>query len=439
MALLTSPGLLPALNEISCHPLDGTPSSAALGVISVGMQPNASICRLSFEQGRKLESEVGTILKRLLRGGDSLFSLGQGEWLIVLPALSSRAVLTLAMLKIEQIFSEFPFHFDGLELSVQFTCGAAVSPDHGEDSLYLVQSARIAALDARQRGEAGAVYDKAMERTSPRLAILERDLHGAFAGDRPLQLFLQPKVRACDGECDAAEGLLRWERMPGEWVAPPVVISLVDRLGMRHRFNRWLFQHAAQALARLDAEGFDITLSINLSATDLYDAEVPDLIGQALSTWGMPPHRLCLEITETDMVDDAREGVADVLCRLRLLGVKLSIDDFGTGFSGMSRLKHLSVQEVKIDRSFVVDLLHSERDREIASSIIDLSHRLGVMVTAEGVEDAETAAVLTSLGCNHLQGFHFSPALALDDFVAWHRRYDASRAVQSRLEDGAPE
>ena len=143
---------------------------------------------------------------------------------------------------------------------------------------------------------------------------------------------------------------------------------------------------------------------------------------------GVPARQLCLEITETDMVDDAGEGVADVLCRLRLLGVKLSIDDFGTGYSGMSRLKHLSVQEVKIDRSFVVDLLSSERDWEIASSIIALSHRLGVMVTAEGVEDAETAAALAALGCNYLQGFHFSPALALDDFVDWLRLYDAGRS-----------
>ncbi|MCV2215842.1 GGDEF domain-containing phosphodiesterase [Thauera sp. Sel9] len=431
MAFLSSPDLLPALNEISCHPMDGCPQGAELGVITASIQPNVSICRLSLEQGRRLESEMGMILKRLLRSGDSLFALGRGEWLIVLPALPSRAVLTLAMLKIEQVFGESPFQFNGLELPIQFICGAAVSPEHGEDPLYLVQSARIAALDAQQRGERGAMYDKSMERTSPRLAILERDLHGAFGGERPLQLFLQPKVHAIDGECDAAEGLLRWERVPGEWVPPPVVLGLIDRLGMRHRFNRWLFQHAAQALARLDAEGFDITLSINLSATDLYDAEVPDLIGQALSTWGMPPRRLCLEITETDMVDDAGEGVADVLCRLRLLGVKLSIDDFGTGFSGMSRLKHLSVQEVKIDRSFVVDLLRSERDREIASSIIDLSHRLGVTVTAEGVEDAETAAALAALGCNHLQGFHFSPALALDDFVVWLGRYDASRGPSS--------
>ncbi|WP_068639576.1 GGDEF domain-containing phosphodiesterase [Thauera butanivorans] len=427
MALLSSPDLLSALNEISCHPMDAGPKGTELGVIAVSMQPNVSICRLSLEQGRRLESEMGMTLKRLLRSGDSLFALGRGEWLIVLPALPSRAVLTLAMLKIEQVFGESPFRFDGLELPVQFVCGAAVSPEHGEGPLYLMQSARIAALDAQQRGERGAIYDKSMERTSPQLAILEHDLHGAFGGDKPLQLFLQPKVHAIGGECDAAEGLLRWERVPGEWVAPPVVLGLIDRLGMRHRFNRWLFQHAAQALARLDAEGFDITLSINLSATDLYDAEVPDLIGQALSTWGVPAHQLCLEITETDMVDDAREGVADVLCRLRLLGVKLSIDDFGTGFSGMSRLKHLSVQEVKIDRSFVVDLLSSERDREIASSIIALSHRLGVMVTAEGVEDAETAAALAALGCNYLQGFHFSPALALDDFVDWLKLYDAGR------------
>lgn len=433
MALLTSRGLLPALNRISGHLSCDSASGTELGVISVTMLPNVATYRLSLEHGRKLESEVGLMLKRLLRSRDSLFVIGRGEWLIVLPDLLSRAVLTLAMLKIEQAFGESPFKFDGLELPIELICGAAVFPDHGEDALYLVQSARIASLNAQQGGEPGLVYGKSMEQASPGAAILESDLRGAFAGDNPLQLFLQPKVRARGGECDAAEGLLRWERVPGEWVGPPVIVGLIDRLGMRHRFNRWLFQHAAQALARLRDEGFDIMLSINLTATDLYDAEVPDLIGQALSTWGVPPGKLCLEITETNIIEDAEEGVAEVLRRLRLLGVKLSIDDFGTGFSGMSRLKHLSVQEVKIDRSFIVDLLRSERDREIASSIIELSHRLGIMVTAEGVEDAETAAALAVLDCDHLQGFHFSPALALGDFVAWLRCYEEPRRRSNPL------
>ena len=222
--------------------------------------------------------------------------------------------------------------------------------------------------------------------------------------------------------CRSAEALLRWRNSAGDFVPPPVVVGLIDRLGLRHRFNRWLFQQAAQVLHQLRMEGLEVDVSINLSATDLYDAEVPDLIRQALSTWNVEAGRLCLEITETSMMDEsAGSSVSEVLQRLRQLGVALSIDDFGTGFSGMSRLKRLAVQEVKIDRSFVIDLLASARDREIAAAIIDLSHRLGIEVTAEGVEDGRTAELLAGMGCDYIQGFLHAPALPLTDFVAWVR------------------
>ncbi|MBP9592631.1 MAG: EAL domain-containing protein, partial [Steroidobacteraceae bacterium] len=163
----------------------------------------------------------------------------------------------------------------------------------------------------------------------------------------------------------------------------------------------------------------------------------PELISQALSTWNVSPERLCLEITETSMIDDA-EGVSvsAVLGRLRALGLSLSIDDFGTGFSGMSRLKRLSVQEVKIDRSFVVDLLNSSRDREIAASIIDLSHRLGVEVTAEGVEDEQTAGLLAEMACDHIQGFLYSKALPPADFVAWVRSRAGIGAADGNMGEG---
>ena len=231
--------------------------------------------------------------------------------------------------------------------------------------------------------------------------------------------------------------MLRWRNSAGQWVPPPVVVSLIDRLGMRHRFNRWLFQRAAQILHELRVDGLEVDVSINISATDLYDVEVPELISQALATWNVTPDRLCLEITETSMIDDAAgDSVSAVLGRLRALGLSLSIDDFGTGFSGMSRLKRLSVQEVKIDRSFVVDLLNSSRDREIAASIIDLSHRLGVEVTAEGVEDEQTAGLLAQMDCDHIQGFLYSKALPPADFVAWVRSRAGIGAADGNMGEG---
>ncbi|WP_345794636.1 GGDEF domain-containing phosphodiesterase [Thauera sp. JM12B12] len=423
MDALTPPGFFAALSEVSARLADIKAGSVGVGVVSLYARPDAALYRLPLEHMRRLEREMDRQIRARLRPQDGLFALDGKEWLIVLPSLSSPAVLTLAMLKFEQAFNEAPLEIEGITLPLRVVCGAAMSPDHGKDAFHLLQSARIASLVAGRAEIGSQIYEPSMEQYSPSLALLERDLRAAFAGGNELELYLQPKVHLRSGECRSAEALLRWRKSDGQWVPPPVVVSLIDRLGLRHRFNRWLFQRAAQVIHVLRLEGLELDVSINLSATDLYDAEVPDLIAQALATWNVQAQRLCLEITETSMIDEAAgDSVSEVLRRLRQLGLSLSIDDFGTGFSGMSRLKQFAVQEVKIDRSFVVDLLSSARDREIAASIIDLSHRLGVDVTAEGVEDEETASLLVGMGCDYIQGFLYAPALALPEFVSWVRR-----------------
>lgn len=436
MDSLTPAGFFGALTEVSTRLADLKAGSVGVGVVSLYAQPDAALYRLPLEHMRRFERAMEREIRARLRAQDSLFAIDGKEWLIVLPNLSSAAVLTLAMLKFEQAFNEAPLEIDGIMLHMRVVCGAAISPEHGKDAFHLLQSARIAGLVAG-RGDTGSqIYNPAMEQISPSLASLERDLRAAFAGGRELELHLQPKVHVPSGECRSAEALLRWRNSAGQWVPPPVVVSLIDRLGLRHRFNRWLFQCAAQILHGLRMEGLEVDVSINISATDLYDVEVPELIGQALATWSVAPERLCLEITETSMIDDGPgDSVSAVLGRLRALGLSLSIDDFGTGFSGMSRLKRLAVQEVKIDRSFVIDLLRSPRDREIAASIIDLSHRLGVEVTAEGVEDEQTAALLAEMECDYIQGFLYSKALPLADFVAWVRaRTGVGLAAANMLE-----
>lgn len=422
MDSLTPIGFFGALTDVSARLADLREGSVGVGVISLYAQPDAALYRLPLEHLRRFERTMEREIRARLRPQDALFAIDGKEWLIVLPNLSSAAVLTLAMLRFEQAFNEAPQEIDGIVLPMRVVCGAALSPDHGNDAYHLLQSARIAGLVAGRADIGSQIYNPSMEESSPSVASLERDLRAAFAGGPELELYLQPKVHVLSGECRSAEALLRWRNRAGQWVPPPVVVSLIDRLGMRHRFNRWLFQHAAQILHRLRMEGLEIDVSINLSATDLYDTEVPDLISQALSTWNVSAERLCIEITETSMIDhSAGESVSAVLGRLRQLGLSLSIDDFGTGFSGMSRLKRLAVQEVKIDRSFVIDLLNSARDREIAASIIDLSHRLGVEVTAEGVEDERTAALLAEMNCDYIQGYLYSKALAPAAFVDWVR------------------
>ena len=412
------PGLPVALSEIPlfARRTDGS----SLGVIVFNVHPDTAFYRLSPESSLRLRQLITLRLNEKLRATDRLFSISSMEWLIVLPGLRSSATLTMAMLKLRQLFDERSLVVDGIVLRLPVSCGAAIHPEDGDDALYLVQSARIAALHAAKSGTGGELYGSEMEELDDRLKHFDHELRVAFSNDDGLELYLQPQVEAQSGWCAGAEALLRWKRDNGEWVSPPELLAAIERLGLRQRFNRWLFMMAGQIAQKLVLSGIDIRLSVNLSANDLLDPEVPDLLEQALKTWNIPSNLIRLEITETSMVQDT-ESVMDVLLRLRQLGASLSIDDFGTGFSGMSHLKNLPVQEVKVDQSFVQNIVESKRDQEITGSIIRLSHRLGLHVVAEGVETLEAANLLRDLGCEWLQGYLFAPAMPVAQFIDWYR------------------
>lgn len=412
------PGLSVALSEIPLLAHRG--DDYGLGVIAFIVHPDTAYYRLSPESALRLRHEITYRLREKLRENDRLFSISSLEWLIVLPGLRSSATLSMAMLRLRHLFADPGLSVDGISLRLPISCGAALHPDDGEDALHLVQSARIASLHAEMSGLDSALYDPGMEELDDRLKKFDQELRSAFSGERGLQLYLQPQIEAKSGRCVGAEALLRWCRANGEWVSPPELLAAIERLGYRHRFNRWLFISAGQISHKLAEAGVDIRLSINLSANDLLDPEVPDLLAQALDTWNVSPSVLRLEITETSMVQETG-SVIEVLQRLRELGTSISIDDFGTGFSGMSNLKNLPVQEVKVDQSFIFSIVDSKRDQEITESIIRLSHRLGLQVVAEGVETRETAQLLTAMGCEWLQGYLYSRALPLDGFVAWYR------------------
>ncbi len=418
LSLALLPGLSVALSEM---PLLAQGSDGnSLGVIAFIVHPDTAYYRLSPESALRLRQEITHRLNENLRETDRLYSISSLEWLIVLPGLRSSATLTLAMLKLRHLFDEPGLSVDGIVLRLPVSCGAALHPDDGEDALHLVQSARIAGLHAELNGVDSALYDPGMEELDDRLKKFDHELRSAFSGERGLQLFLQPQIEVKSGRCVGAEALLRWCRANGEWVSPPELLAAIERLGYRHRFNRWLFITAGQISHKLALSGVDIRLSINLSANDLLDPEVPDLLGQALDTWNVAPTSIRLEITETSMVQETG-SVVDVLQRLRQLGTSISIDDFGTGFSGMSNLKNLPVHEVKVDQSFIRNIVDSKRDQEITESIIRLSHRLGLQVIAEGVETLETGKLLADMGCEWLQGFLFSPALPVEKFIAWYQ------------------
>lgn len=411
------PRLRQALIDLSQLQLERADPASCHGLVLLTLQANATLLRLAPEASEPLRWEISHRLGSALRPQDRLYVLGTWEWLALLPNLPSPASVPLAMLKLRRVMQHPPLEVGGSELDTQSLCGGSIGPDHGHDPLHLIQSARIAALHANRQNEWTALYHPDMEQAQARQLNLTRELQDALAEDH-LQLFLQPQVDIRTGRCQHAEALLRWQRRNGEWVSPPLIIAALERAGLRHSFNRWLFQHAALYLHQLQEAGQEVNLSINLTAHDLLDPELPDLLAQALDTWRLPSRLLILEITENVAVSESREVVA-VLHRLRAMGIRLSIDDFGTGYAGMAYLQHLPVQEVKIDQRFIMPLADSPKEQEITQAVIQLAHKLGMEVVAEGVETRASLECLARMGCERAQGHWHSEALPLEDFMSW--------------------
>lgn len=420
------PRMATALANLTLLMRDNQPERL-LGVIALAMVPDAQLFRRSIDAVHKLRIEASLKMRSLLRPQDQIYAISQREWLIILPNLISSAALTLAMIRLRDGLAAIE-RLDGLSSLPRLAIGSAQWPDDSSDPLFLVQSARIARLFAEQGKADIQSYKPEMEVENDDQQALLNDLRQALHNNRELALYLQPQIEIASGRCTGAEALLRWQRSNGEWVAPPRILEAIDRLGLRQVFNRWLLQQATQIQLQLAGQGIDIVLSINLSANDLLDSELPDMIGQALAIWEIAPAKILLEITETMMVEESWQ-VMDVLNRMRKLGLQLSIDDFGTGYAGMSYLQRLPVQEVKIDQMFVRQVAESEKAREIITSVVQLASRLKMSVIAEGVESAEILGIISSLGCRYAQGYFYSRAIALPQFIAWWKMAQTAEAL----------
>lgn len=419
------PGLPVALAEIVRLTQQLAPQHC-VGIIDFAVLPDSVLLRLTPEADLTLRTEITRRLAGALRPQDRPYSAGHWEWLLVLADLPSSVPLMLSMMRLDALFADPLPAIDGSFLTLRVACGGALCPDDGLDPRHLVQSSRIACMTADRAGTRYAAYDPAMEKTDSALQQLHAELPRVLAGAPGLSIHLQPQIDLTTGSCVGCEALLRWHLQAGDHIPPNHTLAAVERLGLRGTFTRWLLQQALQIQHRLRAEGIPIVLSINLSANDLLDPELPELIAQTLATWDLAPECLLFELTETLMIEDI-EQVIDVLQNLRKQGFHLSIDDFGTGYASMIYLQRLPVQEVKIDQSFVRYAETSQRDREIIASLAQLAHRLDMAVVAEGVETVETAEIVAQLGCDRAQGFLYAAAMPLEEFIAWWRVHESRR------------
>ncbi|MBU0909381.1 MAG: EAL domain-containing protein [Proteobacteria bacterium] len=371
---------------------------------------------LGHYSGDRLLKHVAMRLRGVMRGSDTLSRLGGDEFAILLPMIKESSDVHIVLKKIQTAFLS-PFMLESLKLEVQASIGIAVFPDHGRDVDTIMQRADVAMYAAKQNQQGSTIYSTGLDKHSPHRLTLMGELRQAIDNDE-LLLHFQPKININSNIVSGVEALVRWQHPQHGFMPPDEFIPLAERTGLIKPLSIWVLKHAIEQAVKWHDAHLKLGIAINLSPSTLLDTELPDVITGTLASCSLPPHYITFEITEGSIIKDP-ERALEILTRLDKMGIRISIDDFGTGYSSLAYLKRMPASEVKIDKSFVLDMLVDENDAAIVQATIDLAHNLGMKVVAEGVENKETAERLKELGCDILQGYYFSKPLAADNFLAW--------------------
>ncbi len=366
---------------------------------------------LGHHVGDELLAAAAPRLKHALRGSDTVARFGGDEFGILLEDIASERDAIETAERIAATFAR-PFVLSGSEHFVTTSIGIALATG-GERADELIRDADAAMYRAKDRGRARyEVFDEGMRGRAIERLRMENDLRRALERDQ-LRLEYQPVVSLLNFSIIGVEALLRWRHPDRGEIPPSEFIPIAEENGLIEPIGRWVLENACRQAAQWYAARPDsapIAMSVNLSAVQVARRTLPEVVRAALSSTGLDPACLSLEITETVMVRDA-DGLADILQALKALGVRLVLDDFGTGYSSLSYLTRLPLDVLKVDRSFVDGLGNEPRDTAITETIIAMSRALSLDVVAEGVETSEQVNELSRLGCTAAQGFHFSRAV----------------------------
>lgn len=381
---------------------------------------------LGHDVGDRLLIQVSERLRRCLRPGDLIARLGGDEFaVLLLDTGRDEAVKTADWLR--AALNE-PLTLKGIAVQVGISVGIAMFPEQGDDLKTLLRKADTAMYRAKTSRSGHHVY--ASEDQNPgeeRLRMLQ-ELRAALAEDQ-LVLHYQPKVDAVTGDVKGVEALVRWNHPRRGLLAPDSFLLLTEEAGLMTELNSRVLSLALDQAAVWRAQGQPLTVAVNLSASTLIDAELPERIAVMIKERGLSESALMVEITEEFMMPD-RSRARDILSRLQDSGIQIAIDDFGTGYSSLAYLRDLPINELKLDRSFIAPMTHCPRAAALVASTINLAHSLGLTVVAEGVEDGPALEQLGGYGCDQAQGFHILrpvPAAELDEWLE-----------ASRLNSGLP-
>ncbi len=372
---------------------------------------------LGHHVGDLLLTDLAQRLRTCIRGSDTIARLGGDEFAILLPAASdlnraldvSQRIVASVQQPLEVI--------EGLRMEVGISIGIALFPEHADNESKLMQCTDVAMYAAKKGTHATQAYDRDKDHNNVRNLTLSGGLRQAIEGDQ-LSLEYQPKLDLQTRAICSVEALARWIHPTQGLIPPDDFVPQAEQTGMIQPFTRWSFNAAFAQVAEWQGAGINMSLALNLSTRSLHDEELPSIVASLLGEWQINPHLITLELTESAVMLDP-DGALKNLRRLHDLGLRLSIDDFGTGYSSLSHLQRLPLDELKIDKSFVVNMTTSDHDMVIVRSTIDLAHNLKLKVVAEGVESEEHIEALHDLGCDLGQGFFIAKPMPIDLLDDW--------------------
>jgi diguanylate cyclase (GGDEF)-like protein/PAS domain S-box-containing protein len=366
--------------------------------------------------GDGLLKQVAFRLQNQLHERDTVARLGGDEFAIVLnSAVDSDAVVAAARRILNTL--EQPFVVEGQVLEVGGSIGIALYPEHGGDARTLMRRADVAMYSAKQANAGYMFHNQEQERHSPDDLSLVVEMRSAIQRNE-FELYYQPKRHLRSGLMTRAEVLVRWQHPVRGLLAPAVFIPIAERTGLIKPMTDWILDRALAQVRTWQDAGAPVHVAVNVSAKSLQEQALPSRVQGLLDKWGVDPRFLKIEITESSIMADPAHALA-IMSMLQSMGVRLSIDDFGTGYSSLTHLRELPIDEIKIDKSFVLGMMTSDADAAIVRTVIDLAHNLGKQVCAEGVEDFATLTRLTEMGCDLAQGYWISRPASAEAFMQW--------------------
>lgn len=370
---------------------------------------------LGHHKGDLVLQEMARRLRSMLRESDIVARLGGDEFALLLAGVADDDAAHLARKVLANL--QAPLTIDGLRLEIGASIGISLYPVHGLEPEILIQHADVAMYFAKQEDNGYAFYSPEYDQHSKHRLILLGELRQAIEHDQ-LVLHYQPKIELQGGQVTSLEALVRWEHPQRGLIYPDQFISLAEHSGLIGELLLVVLNNALQQCKVWHALGVDLPVAINLSVRNLHDRQLPDQIIQLLRKYDLPAERLEVEITESVIMSDPPRTM-EVLTRLSNMGIRLAIDDFGIGYSSLGYLKKLPVDEIKIDKSFVIGMATDRDDAAIVRSTVELAHNLGLKVVAEGVETRELYTMLAALGCDKAQGYYMSRPLPANELITW--------------------